>query len=267
PAARNDRTQEESARLDPYVKILKRKLNVEIVNDSNVLRITFEHTDPGLAAAVVNTTAKNFLDRSFERKTARFADTSDWLERSTRELKSKVTQAEQAMADYTRRNGIFETGGKDALTSDNLTTLNSQATKATMDRMIKESLYEEVKQGRVAQLPENFSDTGITNLRTELQRLEVGAAELSVKFGPENPKVSEIQQKIKTYQAQIADNRRSLEAKLKADYDRAARDERSVKNALEKAKTEAVQQNQATITYNILKSEYDTAKVLYDEFL
>src|SRR5262249_43430951 len=38
PAARNDRTQEESTRLAPYVNILKGKLKVEVVSDSNVLR-------------------------------------------------------------------------------------------------------------------------------------------------------------------------------------------------------------------------------------
>src|SRR5262249_7316474 len=158
----------------------------------------------------VNATAKNFLDRSFERKTARFADTSDWLDRSTRELRAKVQQAEQALADYTSRNGMFTTEGNQTLTSDNLTTLNSQMTKASTDRIIKESLYEEVKQGRVAQLPDNFSDPRITSLKTELQKLEVDEAELSVKFGPENPKVAELQQKIKTYQIQIADSRQSL---------------------------------------------------------
>jgi succinoglycan biosynthesis transport protein ExoP len=266
-AAQKDRTQEESARLAPYVNILKGKLNVDVVNDSNVLRISFEHTDPSIAAAVVNTAANNFLDRSYERKTARYADTSNWLDRSTRELKAKVQQAEQAMADYTNKNGIFTTNGQETLTTDKLTLLHSQATKAEMDRMIKETLYEEVKQGRVAQLPENFSDPKMALLKTELQKLEVDASELAVRFGPENPKVVEIQQKIKTYKEQIADSRQSIEGKLKADFERAVRDEAQVKRALERAKAEAVVQNQNAIQFNIIKSEVDTAKTLYTEFL
>ncbi len=267
PAAKSNRTQEESARLGPYVNILKSRLNVETLTDSNVLRISFEHTDPALAAQVVNAAAKNFLDRSFERKTARYADTSNWLDRSTRELKSKVQQAEQAFADYTRRNGIFTTEGKETLTTDKLTTLHTQATKAEIERMLKQTLYDEVKQGRVSELPDSFSDPRLGVLKADLQKLQVESAELNVKYGPENPKVVEIQEKIKTYQNQLTDGRQSLEAKLKADYERSVRDEISVKQALDRAKGEAVLQNQNAITFNILKSEVDTAKGLYTEFL
>jgi polysaccharide biosynthesis transport protein len=267
PAAAAERTEEESARIAPYVNNLKSKLNVEAVTDSTVLRVTFDHTDPQLAAQVVNAAANNFLERSFERKTARFADTSNWLDRSTRELKAKVEQSEQALADYTRRNGIYSTEGKETLTGEKLMSLHSQATKAEMDRMIKESLYEEVKQGRVAQLPENFSDPKLGMLKTDLQKLQVEASEMSVKFGPENPRVAEVQQKIKTYEEQLSDGRQALESRLKADYERAIRDERSVKRALEVAKSQAVQQNQNSIQFNIYKSEVDTAKGLYTEFL
>ncbi|MFN0084174.1 MAG: GumC family protein [Blastocatellia bacterium] len=267
PAARQERTQEESVRLQPYVSILKSKLNVETVPDSRVMRISFEHTDPEIAAAVVNSTAKNFMESNFERKTAKFEDTSNWLGRSTRELKAKVEEADQALAEYTRRNGIFSTEGKESLTTDKLTSLHSQSTKAEMDRMIKESLYEEVKQGRVAQLPENFSDPKLTLLQADLQKLQVEASQLTVTYGPENPRVAEIGQKIKTYQTQIAESRRLLEEKLRADYERAVRDEGSVRRALERAKAEAVQQNQAAIQFNILKEEVDTAKELYAGFL
>jgi capsular exopolysaccharide synthesis family protein len=267
PSARQDRTPQESARLRPYVNILKGKLNVETPPNSDVMRISFEHTDPDLAAAIVNTASKIFIERSFERKTSRYEATSDWLDRSTRELKSKVQQAEQAMADYTRRNGIFSTEGKENLTTDKLTTLHSQSTRAEMDRMLKESLYEEVKRGRVAQLPENFSDPRLGLLQAELGKLQIEAAELSVKYGPENPRVAEIEQKVKAYQEQISENRRTLEERLRADYDRSLRDERSIKQALERAKGEAVQQNQAAIQFSILQSDVDTAKALYNDFL
>ncbi len=267
PAATGARTAEESVRLQPYVNILKGKLNVETLPESNVIRLSFEHTSPELAASVANAAARVFIERSFERKISRFESTSSWLDRSTRELKSRVQQAEAALADYTRRNGIFSTEGKENLTTDKLVSLHSQATKAEMDRLIKESLYEEVRAGRAAQLPESYSDPKIGMLQTELGKLQVEAAELSVKFGLENPRVAEVQQKIRAYQDQVAENRRNLEAKLRADYERARRDEGSTQQALERAKSEAVQQNQAAIQFSVLQSDVDTAKALYTDFL
>ncbi|MBK9709331.1 MAG: polysaccharide biosynthesis tyrosine autokinase [Acidobacteria bacterium] len=267
PAPLMERTPEESHRLAPYVAILKNKLEVEAIDDTRIMKISFEHTDPALAQAVVNTAAKNFRDRNYERKTDRFKDTSGWLDRSTRELKSKVQQAEQAMADYTQRNGIFTSEGKETLIVEKLTNLYNLAMRAETERMLKQSLFEEVQRGRIAQLPEAFSDTKSAAIQGELSKLRVDEAELSVKYGPDNPKVAEVRSKIKSLNEQQTETRSYLEEKLKADYERAQRDERSMKAALEKTKTEAVQQNQASIQYSILKQEVDTAKSLYTEFL
>jgi capsular exopolysaccharide synthesis family protein len=267
PGAAVERTAEESARLRPFVELLKGRLNVAPLPESQVIRVSFDHTSPELAAAVVNQAAKIFIDRSFERKTSRFAGTSDWLDRSTRELKSKVQQAEQALADYTRANGIFSTEGKENLTVEKLTSLHQQATKAEMERMLKESLYEEVRRGHVSQLPEAFSDPKIVTLQNELGKLQIEAAELGVKYGPENPRVAEVEQKVRAYRDQIAENRKTLEERLRADYERSAREEQSFKRALERAKAEAVQQNQAAIQYSIYESDVQTAKALYTDFL
>ncbi len=262
-----ERGPEESKRLAPYVGILKSKLNVEAIEESNVLRIYFDHTDPRIASDVVNTAANNFIQRNFERKTSRFSDTSGWLERSTRELKSKVEQSEQSLADYTRKNGIFSIEGKETLTTEKLTTLHGQAVRAETDRMLKQSLYEDVLKGRVAQLPEAFADPKTGELMAALGKLRVEAAEMSIRFGPENPKVAEVRSKIKSLQDQINEARGTLEEKLKADYERALRDERSLKSSLDRAKAEAVQQNQAAIQFSILKQDVDTAKSLYTDFL
>ncbi|HMZ20649.1 MAG TPA: polysaccharide biosynthesis tyrosine autokinase, partial [Blastocatellia bacterium] len=73
--------------------------------------------------------------------------------------------------------------------------------------------------------------------------------------------------KIKVLKDQLKDNQRTLEDKLKADYDRSVRDEREFKIALDAAKGEAVQQNQAAIQFSTLQAELDTAKALYADFL
>src|SRR5215470_9966766 len=267
PSASQERTPEESKRLKYFVEILKDKLEVEALPESQVLRVTFKHTDPELAAAVTNATTKVFIDRSFERKTSHFSDTSGWLDRSTRELKSKVQESQAALADYTQRNGIYSTDGKENLTAEKLTSLHAEATKAEMNRMLKESLYEEVKQGRIAQLPEAFSDPKLGMLQTELGKLQVDVAELSVKYGAENPRVAEVEQKIKTLREQIDANRGTLEEKLKADFERAVRDERSIKQALARVKGEAVQQNQAASQYGALKADVETMTAMYTDFL
>ncbi|MBS1791858.1 MAG: polysaccharide biosynthesis tyrosine autokinase [Acidobacteria bacterium] len=262
-----DRTAEESQRLAPYVNVLKNKLKVEALPESNILEVSFEHTDPELAASIVNTAVDNFIKRSWNSRTEQFTGTSDWLERSTRELKAKVSQAEAALADFTKRNEILTPDGKQTLMAEKLSAMSVQAMKASTERMLNESLYDEVKRGGVNQVPEAFSDPKTAALKQRLGELQVEQSQLSVKYGPENPKVAEVEQRIKTLQGQITDNRQAMEDKLKADYERSVRNEAELKRSLESAKAETVQQNQAGIRFATLQAELDTARNLYTEFL
>jgi capsular exopolysaccharide synthesis family protein len=257
----------ERERLAPYIQTLSDNLNVDSVRETRLLKLSFTHTDPGIAALVANGVAQNYIGHNFQTKTQHFNDASAWLEESTRKLKARVAQAEQKLADYSRENNIFSLEGKENLTNDKLVRMHDQAFRAETDRMLKQSLYEEVKRGRVEQLTEAFADPKTAELRKKLNELEVTASQLSVKFGAKHPKLTEIREQMATLQNQINNNRSTLEEKLKADYERAVREERSLQNALSRVKSEAVQQNQAAIQFSILQQDQVTAKALYTDFL
>ena len=261
-----ERSAEDSARLTPYVNLLKGRLVATAIKDTRIIELTFTHNDPQLAADVVNAVAKIFGDQSHVRKTQKFTDTSEWLTKSTNELRARVQMAEQRLADYTRNNGIFQSDGKTDLTTEKLAEMYTQQMKAETERMLKESVYEQVKQGRVAELPDTFSDQNTSKLKDDIGKLEVQEAELLDKFGPENPRMTEVREKLKVMRSQITTARTTLEAKLKADYERAVRDERSLKSALDRAKDEAVKQNQAGIQFKILKEDVESSKQLYADF-
>jgi capsular exopolysaccharide synthesis family protein len=268
-AAQSDspRPREESARLSPYVDVLATNLSAEPLADTRMLVVSFTHTDPVIAADVVDNIAQVFIKRSFENKTENYTNTSNWLERSTRELKAKVEQAELALADYSRANNIYSTDGKENLAIDKLSRLHDQATRAETDRILKQSLYEEVQAGRADKLPEAFIEARTAELKKKLGELAVQLAQLDATYGPKNPRVIELKQQVNAIQQQVDESRHGLEEKLKADYERAVRDEGSLKAALERAKGEAAQQNQAAIQYSLLKQDVETAKQLYTDFL
>src|SRR5262249_28658302 len=151
----------------------------------------FTHTDPEIAATVANGVAASFIKYNFQAKTARFTGTSNWLEESTRKLKSQVEQSEAALANYSREHNIFSLEGKENLTGEKLVRLHDQVMRAETDRLLKQSLFEEVKRGRVAQLPEAFADPKTAELRKTLNELAVAAAQVNVKFGAKHPKLVE----------------------------------------------------------------------------
>src|SRR5262249_19749282 len=136
------RTEAEAEQLAPFVRALDANLTVAPIPDTRTMKVSFTHTDPAIAAAIANGIAKEFIEYSFQNQTEKFTKASDWLDRSTRELKAKVEQAESALADYTRQHNIFSTDGKETLTSEKLARLHDQAMRAETDRILKGSLYE-----------------------------------------------------------------------------------------------------------------------------
>ncbi len=269
----NNLANEDSLRLAPFVEYVQQGVKVEQIASTRALRISYTNENPVLAADVANSIAKVFSENSFNSQTEKFTNSAEWLDRSTRELKTKVQIAEEALAKYTRDNQIYSTANGDGdnksatLTTAKLTQLHDQFVRTQTDRMLKKSLYEQVQAGRIAELPEAFSDPKVTQFQQQLAALETQAAELKVKFGPTNPKIIEIQNQIAVLNSEVETSRNALEAKLNADYERAVKDEQSLGAALTTAKFAAVNENQASIKYNILKQDVETARELYTDFL
>src|SRR5262249_5827480 len=106
-SSQSDRSREESARLAPYVDVLMANVSAEPLPDTRMLVISFTHTEPALAADIVDNIAQVFMKRSFESKTEKYSNTSEWLDRSTRELKANVERADKALADYSSSHNIY----------------------------------------------------------------------------------------------------------------------------------------------------------------
>lgn len=264
-----ERAAEVSARLAPYVAVLRQNLVAEQVEDTRMLSISYDHTDPVLAATIANSMARIFSDRSYNNKQTGFKKSSDWLDDKTRKLEADVQQKELALANFASSNNLMSTGdqSKENLTLEKLSGVYSSSLKAEMDRIIKQSLYEEVKAGRVFQLPESFTDPKLAALKTRFDELSVQEAQYAGRFGPENPKVKDVTRQKEAIQKQLEEGKTSLEGKLKADYDRALREEKALKESFEKVRREAIDQNSAIIQYGMRKQELEAAKQIYQNFV
>ena len=261
-------SHEEVERLTPYIAKLDRSLYVSQIEETRAIQISFTHTDPVAAAKIANGVAQVFVDESFATKTAQSSNSATWLDRTTRQLKAQMEEAERNLADYSRNNDIFfSTDEKQNLVVGKLVDLYDKSLKAEVNANSKASLYEEVKEGRVTRLPEAFSDPGIMQNQTKLGGLQIEVAQLTATFGPENPKVVAVRNQIRELERLVTDSTKNLGDRLQAEAERAGREEKLLKDSFDAAKSEAIQQNQAAIKFNILKQNVETTKALYNDFL
>lgn len=271
----SEMTAEERAKWASYAGVIESGLKVEQIPAARLISVSYTHTDPLTASTVANAVAKYFIDDEFQSKTEKFHKTSEWLDSRTRELKAKVEQAEKRLADYLgshdmsfaqqSESGSNSSGGN--LGTTTFLRIYEQVQRAEQDRIIKQSLYEEVKKGNLPSLPEAYTDTKSGELQAQLREYRQEYAKLSVTYGEKNPKITAIKEQIAQVEQQLKDSMASLESKLKADYEQASRIEKELKTILEQSKKEAVAQNRDGIEYNMLKQEVATQRALYNEFL
>lgn len=268
PGSEAERSAEESARLAPYVAILGSRISAAPIEETRILAISVTHTDPTLAAQIANVTAKVFMVRSHNSRTKNTATASKWLDDQTRQLKARLEEAEQNLNNFATSHNMIQTGEtKENPTVEKLSSMYGLKLKAETERILKGSLYEEVKAGRVDQLPESYADPKTSQLRTKLEELTLLSTQYTGKYGPENPRVTDLNKQVAAIEKQLTESRSSLEGRLKAEYDRAVREENTLNDAYLKARGEAVNQSSALIDYGMLKQKVELERGIYQDFL
>ncbi len=262
------RPAEESARLAPYVAILGSQISASPIEETRILAISVTHTDPTLAAQIANVTAKVYMVRSHESRTKSRINASGWLDDQTRKLKARLEEAELNLNAFATSNNMIQTGeAKENPIVEKLSNMYGLKLKAETERILKGSLYEEVKAGRVDQLPESYADPKTSQLRTKLEELTLLATQYTGRFGPENPRVQELNKQKAAIESQLSDSRSSLEGRLKAEFDRSVREEKTLSDAYLKARADAVNQSSAVIEYGMLKQKVELERGIYQDFL
>jgi capsular exopolysaccharide synthesis family protein len=267
------RSPAESARLAPYVQVIEDGLNVQQVRDTRAVTLSFTHADPQIASQVANEIIRVFRERNYGKKTFTLTQTESWLQTSIRKVMGELEKAQEELSRYTRDKGIVSTGGENVtLKTADLAQKQDLLTKAEVEKVKAESLYEEVKNGNVSKLPAEFEDKTrdrVVALQKTLSEQQAKLAQLDTKFGPDNIQIQETKNLIATIEGQIKEATKSLEEKLKSDYERAVREVAQIKQSRDIAKNEAVRENQADIKLKMLKEDVSnkqkTLNVLRDQ--
>jgi capsular exopolysaccharide synthesis family protein len=242
-------------------------LSVKRVPNSRLMDVSFESTDPQLAARVVNAHIENYIEQNFRSRYEATAQASTWLADQLNELKIKVEKSEDARITYERQNQIWTLDDKQNITTQRLSDVNRELTEAQSDRMKKEALYEFAKSGdtnAVPQLRDNEILQDILKKRTEAVAQYTEALN---QYGPNYPKVQRFQAQLKEFDALIETEKKNVVNRMESDYRAAHQREILLIQALDKQKVEANQMSERLVQYNILKREAEANKTLYEGLL
>lgn len=259
---------------------LQQELDVDPVPNSRLIRISYSSDSPALAAQIVNSFGRNFINSNLERRYEASSYARDFLARQISKVKTDLEKSERQVVAYAQNAGIIETGGgggagKDgeasgaggSLEGSSLVALNSALADAQTKRIAAEQRYRQSRTvGATAEVNESTAA-----LRQQIAALEAEYQDKRTLLKPMHPELLAVRARIEVLQRQISSEAGRVTGgranTYLAEYRAAAAEENSLRQRVAQLKGSVQNLRGKGIQYNILQREVDTNRSLYDALL
>ncbi len=234
---------------------------------TDLVEVRFRNQSSVVSAEIANMIVEKYIDRSLRVRYEGTTRISDWLAKQLDNLKNQVTQAQDDLASYQKQNnliGVDPNGNGEDITLDNLRIANQQLSEAQADRVVKEARYRMALSGNPELLLSVAPSATLSQLQQQEAALTVQQAQLQSKFGPQWPRVKEVDASLARVREDIASEIKNLQRRFQVEFDTAASTENLMRQRLDGAKQQTYQQNRTSAEYQILKHGADSASDLYD---
>jgi len=238
---------------------------VTVLPNTEVVEIHFQNADPTVAMNTANSIVDSYLDRDLRSRFEGTMRVSNWLSTQLAALKKGVEDSQRSLADYQRKNNLVTTDAEGGnLVTESLRTVNQQLAEAEADRIVKEARFKMAQTRNPDLLVSVSPGTVLGSLRSQQAELLVQSAQLKSKFGPDYPKVREIDKQLASVQGDIDTEINSLTKRFAEEYNAAVQTEALMRGRLDATKQEAYRENESAAQYDILKHGAESASELYD---
>ena len=264
----SDETLIESRAIDAFLSNLK----VSPVRNSRIVDVKFASTDAALAAQVVNTLARGYIDQNLEVKFNSSKEAADWLGGQLSEQRKQVEAAEAALQRYKEANDAISLEDRENIYVQKLGDLNSAVTRAKTDRFEKEALYNQLQsiQSNSAALdsfPAILSNPFIQQQKAEMADLQRQFASVQERLGAKHPEYQKVEAALRTAEAKLQGEIAKVVQSVRNQYLAARTQENSLNAALESQKREALSMNRKGIEYGVLRREVESSRQIYDSLM
>jgi len=260
------------AKTDPVIRRrlitwFQAHLAVQPVRRTRLIDLSFGYRDPKLAADALNALIESYVEMNIDRKYQASEQATDFLTAQIKTVTEEIEANERKLQDYGRSKNIVALSDSENSVVNQLGDLNTALTNAQIDRINKETFYNEIKNAGPDYIPSALNTGLIQRLGEDYNRLSREYAKLTETYLPDFPQVQQLK-------AELDEAKKALEVETKAmvgraytDYQSALSRERLTAAEFNKARRAADQLNSNAIQYNSLLIEIRNAKNLLDSLL
>jgi capsular exopolysaccharide synthesis family protein len=247
-------------------------VSVQPVQYSYLAYISYESTDPKLAALVANAIGEEFIASNLETRLQGTTQATGWLEERLEDLRAQVRVSEAALQDFRDREGLVDIEGKTSLGSNELQLLNQRLEEARKSRIEAQAIKEEVQNLQGASIEELMTIPAVLqhqlvrDLKREQATAEREVAELANRYGRLHPKMISAREELAAANIDLEQEVRKVVSGIEREYELAARNERQLQTEWEARRSEVQEFNRKEFELKELQRDVDTNRQLYEVF-
>jgi len=257
----------EQGRAPDYDSLFLANLTVSPVRNSRLVHVHFDSVSASLAASVVNSLAKNFVNSTLERRFDASAYAKNFLNDRIKQVRADLEDSERALAEYAREREIIDVDQKQGFLMQKIRDLNKELVEAEDERIDAEAEYTAMQGSYGLGHMRMLDDPVIQHYKETLAALESRYQENLRVFKPAYPTMIKLAGQIKEIKSKIAEEighvRAAVASKFKATVDKEAR----IQAKMADLKNEILELQNTSTDYQVLKRDVDTNRKLYDGLL
>ena len=243
-------------------------LSVTPVPNTRLVQISFDSPVPAFAARVANGVADGFVASGLERRFGANSYAKTYLEDQLKTTKARLEESERQLVAFAQKENLVSSGEGQSLAGQNLSELNSALATAQEQRIRAQARWNQAQAASGAALPADMlSNSIIRTLQQQRAQLQGTYQQKLQVFKADYPEMQQLKGQMDDLDKQISLELRNIRASVKAEYDAAASQERLLQGQLSALRTQALDVDDRSIDYNIIKREVDTNRQLYDSLL
>ncbi len=246
-------------------------LDISPVRNTQLVDINYHSSSPQFAARVTNGFAEAFIDWGISNRTHTAGRASSFLASQIAALKREIQDKEAKLQAFSRKTDIISLDRDSNVVLQRLQAMNKDYTQAKAERIQKEATYKELLESPRQDVADSYSGGTIAELMRDQIKLERDYQTKLQTYKPEWPAMVELQAEIdqgrENLNKAIAENVENAKKSAFAAYQTALRREKTLKQELEGAKSELLDQSSAAVDLTNLQVEISSSRDLLDKLL
>ena len=265
---RDDLTREQSIALGRF----RGRLSISPVRNTKLVKISFQSTNPVLAARVANTVGEQYITSYLDAKLEMTNKAQAWLNDRLSTLKERLDASEDRLIAFKRENGLVDVGGGVAsLNEQQLLLLTTELAQARSELASASDVYRAVQgldgdSELLETIPTIQADPLVQRVKIEQGQVQRQLDELLNRYGERHPRVVDAKSQLASLETSLDGHVRRVIGTIAKDYQLAQQRVASIEANMELGKSDIQAIGDKKFELDALEREVGTNQGIYDQF-